>query len=56
MLRLYFAPGASSMAPHIALFEAGADFEGQAVSFKKDQNKTARSSLRSIRSARCRPL
>ena len=40
MLTLYFAPGASSMAPHIALFEAGAAFEGRALSFKKDENRT----------------
>jgi glutathione S-transferase len=40
MLTLYFAPGASSMAPHIALFETGAAFEGRPVSFKKDENRT----------------
>jgi glutathione S-transferase len=40
MLTLYFAPGASSMAPHIALFETGAAFEGRPVSFKRDENKT----------------
>ncbi len=40
MLTLYFAPGASSMAPHIALFEVDAQFKGQAVSFRKDENKT----------------
>ncbi len=40
MLTLYFAPGASSMAPHIALFEIGAEFEGGAVSFKNDENKS----------------
>jgi glutathione S-transferase len=40
MLTLYFAPGASSMAPHIALFETGAAFEGRPLSFKKDENKT----------------
>jgi glutathione S-transferase len=40
MLTLYFAPGASSMAPHIALFETGAAFEGRPLSFRKNENRT----------------
>jgi glutathione S-transferase len=40
MLTLYFAPGASSMAPHIALFETGAAFEGRPLSFKNNENRT----------------
>jgi glutathione S-transferase len=39
-LALFFAPGASSMAPHIALFEAGADFEPHPVSFRNGENRT----------------
>ena len=33
MLTLYFAPGSSSMAPHIALHEIGAPFEARPMSF-----------------------
>lgn len=40
MLTLYFAPGASSMAPHIALFEAGAAFDGRPLSFRRNENKS----------------
>jgi glutathione S-transferase len=35
MLTLYFAPGSSSMAVHIALHEIGIAFEGRPLSFKK---------------------
>ncbi|MEZ5856885.1 MAG: glutathione S-transferase family protein [Hyphomicrobiaceae bacterium] len=37
MLTLYFAPGSSSMAPHIALHETGLAFEPRPVSFKKKE-------------------
>ena len=35
MLTLYFAPGSSSMAAHIALHEIGVPFESRPLSFKK---------------------
>jgi glutathione S-transferase len=36
MLTLYFAPGSSSMAVHIALHEIGAPFEGKPMSFRSN--------------------
>jgi glutathione S-transferase len=42
MLTLYFAPGSSSMAVHIALHEVGASFETRAMSFRaKDMQAAA---------------
>ena len=42
MLTLYFCPGSSSMAPHIALHEIGCPFEGKAISLaKKEQREPA---------------
>lgn len=35
MLTLYFAPGSSSMAVHIALYEVGATFEAKPLSFAR---------------------
>ena len=37
MLTFYFAPGSSSMAPHIGLHEVGAAFEGKPMSFKNGE-------------------
>jgi glutathione S-transferase len=39
MLKLYFAPGSSSMAPHIAFHEIGVPFESQPLSFHRKQNR-----------------
>jgi glutathione S-transferase len=39
MLTLYFAPGASSMAPHVALHEIGAPFESRPLSFHRKENR-----------------
>ena len=40
MLTLFFAPGASSMAPHIALHEIGCPFEARAVSFHRNETRS----------------
>ena len=40
MLTLYFAPGSSSMAPHIALHEIGAPFEGRPISFARKETRS----------------
>src|SRR5436853_6202187 len=39
MLALYFAPGSSSMAVHIALHEIGAPFEARPLSFSKREHR-----------------
>ena len=40
MLTLYFAPGSSSMAQHIALHEIGVAFECRPLSFAKKEHRT----------------
>jgi glutathione S-transferase len=37
MMTLYFAPGSSSMAPHIALHEVGAQFKAVPLSFNRKE-------------------
>jgi glutathione S-transferase len=40
MLTLYFAPGSSSMAVHIALHEIGVPFEARPMSFRKNDMRS----------------
>jgi len=40
MLTLYFAPGASSMAPHIALHEIGVPFTAKPISLARKETQT----------------
>lgn len=41
MLTLFLAPGASSMAPHIALYEVGAAFDIRPLSFARREQRDA---------------
>ena len=40
MLKLYYSPGACAMASHIALEEAGADYELQKIDLKQGEQRT----------------
>jgi glutathione S-transferase len=39
MLKFYYAPGTCALAVHIALAESGADFEGIAIDFSRNQQQ-----------------
>jgi glutathione S-transferase len=41
MLTFFFAPGTSSMAPHIALHEIGVPFESRPLSFATNEQRDA---------------
>lgn len=41
MLKLYYAPGAVALAPHIALAETGADYEAVRLDFSKGEQRQA---------------
>ena len=41
MLTLYFAPGSSAMAPHIALHEVGVEFVARPISFARKEHRGA---------------
>jgi glutathione S-transferase len=57
MLTLYFAPGASSMAVHIALHEIGLPFEGRPISLaKREQQAFGYLALNPEGRARSRPF
>lgn len=40
MLKLYYAPGTSSLAPHVLLEEAGAAYEAQPIQFPKFEQQS----------------
>jgi glutathione S-transferase len=42
MLKLYYSPNACSLAPHIALAEAGAEFEAVRLDFKSGEQRSER--------------
>ena len=41
MFKLYYAPGTCALASHIALEEAGADYETERLDFKRNEQNSA---------------
>ena len=54
-MKLYYSPGACSLADHIALHEADIPFDRVRVDLKTKLTETDRTSKRSIRRATSRP-
>ena len=54
MLTLYYAPGACSMASHIALEETGAPYQTQLVNLAQGEQTNPSTRTASTRAARCR--
>ena len=53
-MKLYLAPGACSLADHIALHEAGLEFDRIRVDLRTKRTEAAMTSTRSIRRATSR--
>ena len=54
-MKLYFAPGACSLSPHIVLEEAGIAVETEQVNNQEKKTKTGKDYWTITRRARCRP-
>ena len=52
-MKLYFAPGACSLSPHIALLEAGLAADYEQVDLKAKTMKSGGVTARSTRKVRC---
>ena len=54
MMKLYYAPGFSSLADHIALLEAGLAHELVRVDIGTKQTESGRATSKSVRRGTCR--